>query len=565
MDERKLDGLCINTLRMLSVDMVEKANSGHPGMPLGAAPMAYVIFDRFLRFNPKNPFWPDRDRFVLSAGHGSALLYAVLHMSGYDLPMEELMAFRQWESMTPGHPERRPAQGVEVTTGPLGQGFANGVGLAIAERHLAAMFNRPGYNIVDHYTCSIVSDGDLMEGVASEAASIAGHLKLGRLIYLFDNNHVTLSASTRLTFTEDVGRRFEAYGWHVQEVADGNDVAALEGAVRAAKDVADRPSLIIVPTQIGYGSPREGSFEVHGSPLGPEGALATKRFFGWPESPPFYVPDEALAHFRKCADKGERLESSWMALFGSYKQKYPDLAEKWELFQERRLPDGWEASVPSYGPEHKPLATRSAGREIMNAIAASVENMIGGSADLDPSTRTALSGKGSFQPEGAGDESVQGSEKGPWSYAGANVSFGVREHAMASIVNGIAAHGGLIPYGSTFLIFSDYMRPAIRLAALSGIGPKFIFTHDSVALGEDGPTHQPVEHIPSLRAIPGVTVIRPCDANETAEAWKVMMEIKDAPVALLLTRQDMKVIDRAVYAPAVGLRRGAYVLADPPA
>jgi len=560
--DKSLDELCINTIRMLSVDMVEKANSGHPGMPMGAAPMAYVLWDRFLRHNPKDPSWPDRDRFVLSAGHGSALLYSLLHLTGYDLPMDELMRFRQWESRTPGHPERGQTPGVEVTTGPLGQGFANGVGMAITERRLAAMFNRPGFDIVGHCTYGIVSDGDIMEGIASEAASLAGHLKLGRLIYLYDNNHMTLSAVTKISFTEDVGKRFEAYGWQVLRVPDGNDADALETAIRAAKDDTGRPSLVIVDTHIGYGSPHmQDTFEAHGSPLGKEETSATKKNLGWPDKPDFYVPEEALSHLRQAVGRGEALSSGWAALMKSYGEAHPALLRQWSICMDMRLPDGWDSEIPSYAPEHKAIATRSAGKEVLNAIAKKVDNIIGGSGDLDPSTKTALSGLGSYQPPDTGDDSVQGSEKGVWSYAGSNISFGVREHAMAGIMNGMAAHGGVIPFGATFLIFSDYMKPSMRLAALSKLPVKYVFTHDSVALGEDGPTHQPVEQLAGLRAMPNMTVIRPADAGETAEAWRVAMTRKDGPVALVFSRQDLKVIDRGAYAPASGLSKGAYVLA----
>lgn len=559
------DTRCINAVRMLAVDMVEQADSGHPGMPLGAATMAYVLWTRHLRFNPRNPAWVDRDRFVLSAGHGSALLYALLHLTGYDLSLDELKRFRQWGSLTPGHPERHDTPGVEVTTGPLGQGFANGVGMAIAERYLAARFNQPDFEVVDHYTYAICSDGDLMEGVAAEAASLAGHLGLGKLIYLFDNNHVSLAAETRITFTEDVGRRFEAYGWQVLEVEDGNDAQAVDDAICLARQETARPSLIMVTTHIGYGSPnRQDSFEVHGSPLGPEEVRATKENLGWPVEPPFLLPDEVVAHFRRAIGWGEALEADWNAMMQVWGERCPELREQWGRAVRGELPPGWEQDVPLYAPDHKPIATRSAAGEVLNAIGGRVFQLIGGSADLDPSTKTVLKGRGSFQPPGSGDDSVPGSPKGPWSHAGANLAFGVREHAMGGILNGMAAHGGVIPYGSTFLIFSDYLRPALRLAALSRLPVKYVFTHDSVALGEDGPTHQPIEHLASLRAMPNLTLIRPADANETAEAWKVAMSIHDGPVALVLSRQNLPVIDRQQYASAAGLVHGAYVLADPP-
>ena len=562
---KNLDELCINTIRMLSVDMVQKANSGHPGMPMGAAPMAYVLWTRFLRHNPNHPAWPDRDRFVLSAGHGSALLYSLLHLTGYDLPMEELKQFRQWGSKTPGHPEYRETPGVECTTGPLGQGFGNGVGLAIAERFLAARFNRPGDEIVDHYTYAIVSDGDLMEGVASEAASLAGHLKLGKLIYLYDNNQITLAGEIRLNFTEDVCKRFEAYGWHVQSVEDGNDLEAISKAMMAAQNETTRPSLISVRTHIGYGSPhKQDTFGVHGSPLGPEEVVATKKNLGWPLEPTFYIPDEALAHFRKALNRGNELEAEWKANLESYGKTYPELRVEWDQWTNFILPDGWDKDFPIFPPDPKGVATRSAGGQVINAIASHLPFLIGGSADLNPSTNTPLKGKGNFQCPGLGDETVQGTVSGPWGYGGANIAFGVREHGMGSILNGMALHGGLIPFGSTFLIFSDYMRPPMRLAALMKLHVIYVFTHDSIGLGEDGPTHQPVEQLSNLRAIPGLTVIRPADANETAEAWRVAIEHKEGPVAIILTRQNLPVIDRNKFSPAIGLRRGAYILADSP-
>lgn len=560
----ELDALCINTIRMLAVDMVEKADSGHPGMPMGAAPMAYVLWTRFLRHNPENPAWPDRDRFVLSAGHGSALLYALLHLTGYDLPMEEIKRFRQWGSLTPGHPERERTPGVEVTTGPLGQGFANGVGMAIAERFLSSRFNRPGCEIVDHFTYAICSDGDLMEGIASEAASLAGHLQLGKLVYLYDNNHISLSAATKVTFTEDVGKRFEAYGWHVQHVKNGNDLPALERAIEAARAESRRPSLVIVDTHIGYGSPhKQDTFEAHGSPLGADEVKATKENLGWPEKENFLVPAEAGKHFRRAVDQGRDLESKWQELLAGYSKEFPKLHRQWTDFMAGRLPEGWDRDIPVFAPGDGPMATRSAGRDVLNAIVAKVDNLIGGSADLDPSTKTALTGKGSFHPVGSGDDSVPGSPDGPWSYAGANLAFGVREHAMGGILNGLAAHGGVIPFGATFLIFSDYMRPAMRLAALTELPVKYVLTHDSVALGEDGPTHQPIEHLASFRAMPNMTLIRPADANEVAEAWKVAMTRNHGPVMLVMTRQKLPILDRTGLGTAEGLQKGAYILSDP--
>jgi transketolase len=560
-----IDELCINTIRMLSVDMVQEANSGHPGLPMGAAPMAYVLWTRYLRHQPRNPKWPDRDRFVLSAGHGSALLYSLLHLTGYDLPLEEIKRFRQWGSKTPGHPEHGDTPGVECTTGPLGQGFAMGVGMAVAERFLAAHFNLPGLEIVNHYTYGLVSDGDLMEGVASEAASLAGHLRLGKLIYLYDNNSITLAGQTGLVFTEDVAKRFEAYGWQVQELDDGNDLETISRGIQAARNEDSRPSLISIRTHIGYGSPhKQDTYEAHGSPLGPEEVMATKKNLGWPPEPKFYIPSEAAAHFRKALTQGEIREKEWKEKMEAYRKAHPQLFSQWNQWMNRELPEGWDRDLPFFPSDAKGMATRAAGSKAMNALAPQLPFMIGGSADLNPSTNTVLKGRGNFQPPRAEDTPVQGAEPGPWSYAGANLHFGVREHAMGAILNGMALHGGILPYGSTFLIFSDYMRPSIRLAALMKLRVIYVFTHDSVALGEDGPTHQPVEHIASLRAIPGLTVIRPADANEAAEAWKAAIQHKEGPVALLMTRQAIPVIDRTHFSPAEGLKRGAYVLADSP-
>ncbi len=562
-DQTKLDDLCINTIRFLAVDMVEKADSGHPGMPLGAAPMAYVLWTRFLQFNPRDPQWPNRDRFVLSAGHASALLYALLHLTGYDMTLDDIKQFRQWGSRTPGHPERERTSGVEVTTGPLGQGMANAIGLAMAERYLASRFNQPDFPVVDHRTFAMASDGDMMEGIASEAASLAGHLRLGKLICYYDSNHVSLSAATKITFNEDVGARFEAYGWHVQHVDDGNDVPAIDQATHAAIDENDRPSLIIVRTHIGYGSPnKQDTFSAHGSPLGEKEVAATKENLGWPLDPKFYVPDEAAAHFRQAVDRGRQQQSEWLKLLDGYRQRHRELGETFDRWQRGELPAGWDQDLPAFGPDDGPIATRKAGHKVLNAIAQHLGNLIGGAADLGPSTKTDLDDRGSFQPAGSGDDSVNGSPKGAWNYAGANISFGVREHAMGGIVNGLAAHGGLIPFGSTFLIFSDYMRPSIRLAALSQLGVKYVFTHDSVMLGEDGPTHQPIEHLASLRAIPNVVVLRPADANEVTVAWRAAMLRSEQPVALVFTRQSLPIIDRSKYAAAEGVQRGAYVLAD---
>jgi transketolase len=542
----KLDQLCVNTIRMLSVDAVERANSGHPGMPMGAAPMAYVLWMRFLRHNPENPGWPDRDRFVLSAGHGSMLLYSLLHLTGYDLPLEQIMNFRQWESRTPGHPEYGLTPGVETTTGPLGQGFANAVGMAMAERYLAATFNRPGHEIVDHYTYGICSDGDLMEGVSHEAASLAGHLGLGKLIFLYDDNHISIEGSTDLAFTENRTARFAAYGWHVARVEDGNDLEAIGSAIDESRTEAHRPSLIAVRTRIGFGSPnKEDTASAHGEPLGQKETVLTKERLDWPPQVPFHVPEEIHNHFRTAIEKGRRTEVGWKALMDSYEKAYPELAAQWKQWIEGGLPVGWEAAVPFFPADPKGIPTRVASGTVLNALAGRFGNLIGGSADLAPSNKTLIKGEADFQPG---------------SYGGRNLRFGVREHAMGSVSNGMALHGGLIPYVGTFLVFADYMRPAIRLAALMGIKVVYVLTHDSIGLGEDGPTHQPVEHLASLRAIFNLTVIRPCDANETAEAWRFALRHKGGPVLLALTRQGLPVLDREGR--AEGLHRGGYTLLD---
>jgi transketolase len=547
-NQATLDQLCINTIRMLAVDAVEKAKSGHPGMPMGAAPMAYILWTRFLKHHPANPHWPDRDRFVLSAGHGSMLLYSLLHLTGYDLSLDELKQFRQWGSRTPGHPEYGHTPGVETTTGPLGQGFANGVGMAMAEAFLAERFNRPGHVIVDHHTYAIVSDGDLMEGVASEAASLAGHLRLGKLIYLYDDNGISIDGSTNQTFTENVGKRFEGYDWHVQEIADGNDLPAIEAAIKTARAESTRPSLIIVHTHIAYGSPgKQDSAEAHGAPLGAEEVGRTKEFFGWPQEPTFYLPDEAVAHFRQALKRGQAWDAEWEARFASYASAYPDLAAEWQRASRHELPPGWEAGVPTFKASDGAMATRVASGRTLNAIAPKIPNLIGGSADLAASNNTLLQGGGEFSPHNR---------------AGRNLYFGVREHGMGGVLNGLAVHGGVIPYGATFLIFSDYMRPAIRLAALSGLQVIYVFTHDSIGLGEDGPTHQPIEHLAALRAMPQLTVIRPADANETAVAWRIALTHRHGPVALILTRQNLPVFDRAQMAAADGVERGAYILLE---
>ena len=543
-----LDQLCINTIRTLAMDAVQAANSGHPGMPMGAATMAYVLWTRFLRHHPANPRWPGRDRFILSAGHGSMLLYSLLHLTGYDLPLGELRKFRQWDSKTPGHPESRVTTGVETTTGPLGQGFGNSVGMAIAERFLAAYFNRPGHEIVDHYTYAICSDGDLMEGVSHEAASLAGHLKLGKLICFYDDNRISIEGSTDLAFTENRMGRFEAYGWHVQKIDDGNDIGAIEKAIQEAQEEKARPSLISVRTHIGYGSPnKQDTASAHGEPLGAAEVKLTKEKLGWPPDPSFFIPEEALKHFRRALEKGDQWEREWIDRYKAYEKAYPELARQWKEWLDRKLPPGWAKDIPIFPADSKGMATREASGKVLNAVAPKLRNLIGGSADLAPSTKTLMSGERDFQ---AGH------------YEGRNLHFGVREHGMGAILSGIALHGGLIPYGATFLIFSDYMRPPIRLAAMMGLKVLYIFTHDSIGLGEDGPTHQPVEQLAALRAIPNLTVIRPCDANETAEAWRLAIEYEKGPVALCLTRQGVPTLDREKFAPAEGLRRGAYVLGD---
>ena len=542
----ELDQLCINTIRALSLDAVQKANSGHPGLPLGAAPMAYVLWTRFLRHNPHNPKWENRDRFLLSAGHGSMLIYSLLHLTGYDLPLDELKNFRQWGSRTPGHPEYGLTPGVEITTGPLGQGFANGVGMAMGGAHLAARFNKEGFPLIDHNVYAIVSDGDLMEGVASEAASLAGHLKLGKLIYLYDDNHVTIEGFTSLAFSEDVPKRFEAYGWHTRTVTDGNNLDDIEAAIREAQSVTDKPSLISVKTVIGFGMPTQGTRKAHSDAPGEDAVKETKRHLGWPEDKQFYIPDEALAHFREAIQHGEQFEAEWNELVTKYEQSHPEEGKSWRSTMSGELPDDWEDHLPKF-EEPKSVATRVASGEVINALAPVMPMLIGGSADLGVSNNTDIKDGGSFE---AG------------SYDGRILHFGVREHAMGSTLTGMSLNGGLIPFGGTFLTFSDYMRPAIRLAALSEVQVIYVFTHDSIGLGEDGPTHQPIEHLAALRAIPHLFVIRPADSPEVSEAWRIAILRRNAPTALALTRQKVGVIDRKKFAKADGLRRGAYVLAD---
>ncbi|HEX8493889.1 MAG TPA: transketolase [Pyrinomonadaceae bacterium] len=540
------DQLCINTIRALAIDAVQKAESGHPGLPLGCAPMAYVLWTRFLRHNPKNPRWPNRDRFLLSAGHGSMLLYALLYLTGYDLPLDELKNFRQWNSKTPGHPENVLTPGVEITTGPLGQGFANGVGMAMGAAHLAARFNQPEFPVIDHYVYAIVSDGDLMEGVASEAASLAGHLGLGKLIYLYDDNKVTIEGFTDLAFTENVPRRFEAYGWHTSTVEDGNDLAGIESAIRDAQSVTDRPSLISIKTIIGYGMPTAGTRKAHSDAPGEEAVRETKRQLGWPEDKSFYVPDEALAHFREAVERGAQEENDWNALVERYEQEHAELGQSWRTTMSGELPENWEQHLPTF-ENAKPMATRAASGEVINALAPHMPMLIGGSADLGVSNNTDIKEGGSFQSG---------------SYEGRIIHFGVREHAMGATMTGISLNGGLIPYGGTFMCFSDYMKPAIRLAALSEVQVIYVFTHDSIGLGEDGPTHQPIEHLAALRAIPHLFVIRPADPHETREAWRIAISRRHAPTALALTRQKVPVIDQTRYASAAGAQRGAYILAE---
>ena len=532
---------------------------------MGAATMAYILWTRHLRHNPRNPAWPDRDRFVLSAGHASMLLYSLLFLTGYEITMEDLEQFRQPDSRTPGHPERGSTPGVEVTTGPLGQGFGNSVGMAIAERWLSATFNRPNTpDIVDHHTYVLASDGDLMEGVAAEAASLAGTLRLGRLVVLYDANLITLSATTDVTFTEDVGARFEAYGWHVQRI-DGQDPAAVDAALTVARAIEDRPSLIVARTHIGYGSPhKQDTWHAHGEPLGAEEVRLTKRALGWPEDRTFYVPDEALRRFRQAIERGAELEAEWQHRVDAYGVTHPDMADRFARMLGGVLPDDWETTLPVFMPDSGEIATRDAGGVTMNALAAVLPNLIGGSADLDPSTRTVLKGCGDFEGPRAkplDSPATQGTAGGVWGYAGRNLHFGLREHAMAAAMTGMAGHGGVLPFGATFLSFSDYMRPSIRLAALSRVHVIYIWTHDSIALGEDGPTHQPVEQLASLRAIPNMMVLRPSDATETVEAWRIAVTHSGGPVGLVLTRQTLPVIDRQAYAPASGLAKGAYVLA----
>jgi len=543
----KLDEAAINTIRFLSVDAVQKANSGHPGMPMGCAPIAYTLYSKYMKHNPSNPKWINRDRFVLSAGHGSMLLYSILHLCGYNVSLEDLKQFRQWGSITPGHPEYHLTPGVETSTGPLGQGISNAIGMAIAQAHLASIFNKDDIKIIDHFIYGICSDGDLMEGVSHETASIAGHLKLGKLIFFYDDNSITIDGSTSLAFSEDVGKRFEAYGWHVQHIEDVNNIDAIENAVIAAqKD--DRPSLIVTKTHIAYGSPnKQDTSEAHGSPLGEDEIKLTKKKLGWPEDSSFLIPDEVTEFFKTVKENGAECEKEWQDLFKKYEEKYPGDAKLFKKYFSNDLGDEWKSKLPKFEDDGKKIATRAASGKVLNAIASSLPQLVGGSADLHPSTNTYLKDYGSLSSN---------------NYSARTIHYGIREHGMASILNGMALYGGVIPFGATFLIFSDYLRPAIRLGALSGIRPIYVFTHDSIGLGEDGPTHQPVEHIASLRAIPKVVVIRPADANETAYAWRAAIEHEGSPVVIALTRQGLPVIDQNKFPSAEGLLRGAYILKD---
>ncbi|MFC1493754.1 transketolase [Thermodesulfobacteriota bacterium] len=539
---------CVNTIRTLSMDAIQKANSGHPGAPMGLASAAYALWVYLLKHNPKNPGWYDRDRFVLSGGHASMLLYSLLHLTGYDLTLDDLKNFRQWESKTPGHPEFAHTPGVETTTGPLGQGFTNAVGMALAERHLASMYNRSGFDIVDHYTYVMCGDGDLMEGITSEAASFAGHMGFSKLICIYDDNSITIEGKTDITFSEDVAARFRAYNWHVQEINDGNDLSAIYDAMINAKEEDSKPSIICLKTHIAYGSPnKQDSPDAHGAPLGEEEIILTKKNLGWPDSESFLVPGETSDIFSSCIKKGMETESEWDNTYNTYKEKYPELAESFLRIMSDTLDHEWEKHLPVFLTSDGPIATRAASGKVLNAIEEHIPNLIGGSADLAPSNKTIINSSHDFQ-------------KG--SYDGRNIRFGVREHAMGGILSGIALHRGLVPYGGTFLVFADYMRPSIRLAALMKQPVIYVFTHDSIAVGEDGPTHQPIEHLAGLRSIPGLVVIRPCDANETSEAWKQAVKSTDRPVALILSRQKLPVIDKSLHSSGDGLSNGAYILAD---
>ena len=548
MPQSELDKLCINAIRVLAMDAVQKADSGHPGTPMALAPLAYVLWTRHLRYNPANPEWIDRDRFVLSCGHASMLLYSVLYLTGYDVSLDDIKHFRQWESSTPGHPEYGYTPGVETTTGPLGQGLGNSVGMAIAEAQLGALFNKPDHAAVDHHTYFIASDGDIMEGISHEASSYAGHLRLGKLIGFYDDNHITIEGNTSLTFSDDTAKRFEAYGWHVQRVEDANDLDALDHAIVEAKQVTDRPSLIVVRSHIGFGSPnKHDTAEAHGSPLGEDEIKLTKEALGYPSQEAFYVAPEALEHWRKMKDRGAKLEQEWQSRYDAWKGAYPSDASELERRLRGDLIDGWDDLIPTFTAENGNVASRAASGAVLNAMAPKIPELVGGSADLASSTNTIVKGAGSISPD---------------DYAGRNFHFGIREHGMGAVMNGMAVHGGFIPYGATFLIFSDYMRPAVRLAAIMKQHVIYVWTHDSIGLGEDGPTHQPIEQLSTLRAIPDFTLIRPADASETAEAWRAALKHKDGPVALVLTRQKLGFIDRTKYGAASGVANGAYILSD---
>ena len=547
MSTSTFEELCINTIRFLAVDMVQQANSGHPGTPMGAAPMAYVLWDRFLKHNPGDPKWPDRDRFILSAGHASALLYSLLHLTGYDLPLDEIKRFRQWGSKTPGHPEYGIVPGVETTTGPLGQGFANGVGMAIAEKWLGEHYNRPGYEIINHFTYAIVSDGDLQEGVASEAASLAGTLRLGKLIYLYDDNDISIEGNTDIAFAENVAQRFQAYGWHVIGPIDGMDIGSVDQAIRLSQAEIGRPSLIICRTIIGYGSPNKaGTASAHGEPLGEAEVKLTKENLGWTYDKPFTVPSEVLTHFSQAKERGNRQQQEWESKLEAYRKAYPSEVRQLEEDLSGDLQEGWDQDLTDlFKTTEKPIATREASGKVMNTIVEKVHAFTGGSADLAPSTKTTLKDHGNYGFE---------------EYCGHNMHFGVREHAMGAIANGMSLHGGVIPYTATFLVFYDYMRPPVRLAALMGIRVIYIFTHDSIGMGEDGPTHQPIEQLMGLREVPNLVTIRPADATETVEAWKLAIERRHGPTAIVLSRQNLPVLDRTELTPASGVQRGGYIL-----
>jgi transketolase len=560
-DKNDLEKKCIDTIRFLAADAIEKAKSGHPGMPMGAAAAAFTLWTRHLKHNPKNPQWPDRDRFVLSAGHASMLLYALLHLTGYDLTLDDIKNFRQWGSRTPGHPEYKHAPGVEVTTGPLGQGLANAIGMAIAEAHLAARFNREGEKLVDHFTYVMASDGDIMEGVAAEACALAGHLRLGKLIVLYDDNKVTLAGAASLSSTENTEQRFKAYGWQVQKVADGNDISAIDRAIKKAKKDTERPSLICVQSTIGFGSPcKQGKCDAHGSPLGADELQKTKDALCWTADSTFYVAEDVSKLFRKALSRGKKSERQWQDTLNTCRQKENVLAAEFERSIKGDLPDNWESALSEFPNGSKDVATRKAGEIVMQAIASKVPELMGGSADLNPSTFTWLKGMGDFQSPVLSQEGLHGMVGGSWDYTGRNIHFGIREHAMGSITVGMALHGGIIPYTATFLTFADYMRPPMRLAALMRLRAIFVFTHDSIGVGEDGPTHQPVEQIMNLRQVPNMTVIRPADANETLEAWEIAISNTSGPTTLVFSRQNLPVLDRSVCSAASGARRGGYIL-----